>query len=233
MSTDTPQDRGPSPLAGPSECLSDPLPADPMPTFRRWFHEAAQFGGMPNPSAMSLATVDAAGRPSVRTLLCKGFTDDGRLEFYTNRQSPKGNQLRAHPWASMLFHWDFAGRQVRFDGPVEPLSDAESDAYFRTRPWGRQIGAWASDQSQPIGSRAELEAKIREAMERFGLDPASPPPAEAPAEIPRPEYWGGYRLVAERVELWVAQLARLHDRAEWRRVLTPSPGPWQATRLQP
>lgn len=204
-----------------------------MPTFRRWFHEAAQFGGLPNPSAMTLATVDGAGRPAARTLLCKGFTDDARLDFYTNRQSRKSEDLRANPRAAILFHWDFAGRQARFDGPVQPLSDAENDAYFRSRPWGRQIGAWASDQSRPIGSRADLERRIREVMLRFGLDPASPPPADAPAEIPRPPHWGGYRLVAERVELWVAQLARLHDRAEWRRTLEPAPGPWQATRLQP
>src|SRR5690606_18116901 len=188
---------------------------------------------VPNPNAMTLATVTPDGRPAARIVLCKAFADDASVDFYTNRRSRKGLDLTAHPVASLLFHWDHAGRQARFDGQVALVPDAESDAYFASRPWPRRLGAWASDQSQPIESRAALEAKVRTLMERFGLDPDNPPPPDAAVEIPRPEHWGGYRLRAERVELWAAQGARLHDRAEWRRALAAPPGPWQARRLQP
>jgi pyridoxamine 5'-phosphate oxidase len=106
---------------------------------------------------MTLATADASGRPAARIVLCKGFGESGTIDFYTNRRSRKGRDLAERAWACALFHWDHAGRQARFDGPVETLSDAESDAYFQSRPWPRRLGAWASDQSQPIASRAALD----------------------------------------------------------------------------
>src|SRR5690606_33388746 len=114
--------------------------------------------------------------------------------------------------------------------PVEQLSDAESDAYFASRPWPRRLAAWVSEQSQPIPSRGDLEAKVREMMSHFGVNPDDPPAPDAEVEIPRPAWWGGYRLAADRVELWAAQGARLHDRAEW---LRTTAGPWEARRLQP
>ncbi len=204
-----------------------------MPLFRQWFDEAARAGDTPNPNAMTLATIDPEGRPAARIVLCKGFGPEASLDFYTNRRSRKGADLAANPVAALLFHWDHAGRQARFDGPVTQLSDAESDAYFQSRPWPRRLGAWASDQSQPIASRAALEQKVRDLMARFGLDPDNPPAPDTAVEIPRPAHWGGYRLLADRVELWASQGARLHDRAEWRRTLSPVPGPWRAARLQP
>lgn len=222
-----------SPLEVPASGLPDPLPADPMPLFGAWFDQAMAAGQTPSPNAMTLATVTPEGRPAARIVLCKAFADDGSIDFYTNRRSRKGLDLAAHPVASLVFHWDHAGRQARFDGTVTLVPDAESDAYFASRPWPRQLGAWASEQSQPIESRAVLEDRVRALMERFGLDPDNPPPPEAPVEIPRPEYWGGYRLLADRVELWAAQGARLHDRAEWRRSLGARPGRWEARRLQP
>jgi pyridoxamine 5'-phosphate oxidase len=222
-----------SPLEVPEGGLPDALPADPMPLFGAWFDQAMAAAAVPNPNAMTLATVSPEGRPAARIVLCKAFADDASVDFYTNRRSRKGLDLAAHPVASLLFHWDHAGRQARFDGPVSLVPDEESDAYFVSRPWPRRLGAWASDQSEPIESRAALEDKVRALMQRFGLDPDNPPAPDADVEIPRPEHWGGYRLLAERVELWAAQGARLHDRAEWRRTVVPAITAWRSQRLQP
>lgn len=237
MSTGDPQshrarrgDPPASPLQVPESGLPDPLPADPMPLFAAWLEQAVEAQATPNPNAMTLATVTPGGRPAARIVLCKQFGPEGSVDFYTNRRSRKGGDLAAHPVASLLFHWDHAGRQARFDGPVQQLSDAESDAYFASRPWPRRLGAWVSEQSQPIPSRGAMEAKVREMMAHFGVDPDDPPAPDAAVEIPRPDWWGGYRLVADRVELWAAQGARLHDRAEW---LREASGPWEARRLQP
>jgi pyridoxamine 5'-phosphate oxidase len=233
VSTAAPHDPPAGPLEGLESGLADPLSDDPTPIFRRWFREAVQTRATPNPNAMTLATVDADGHPCARIVLCKGASDDGTIDFYTNRRSRKGVELAARARACAVFHWDHAGRQVRLDGPVIELSDAESDAYFQSRPWPRRLGAWASAQSEPIASRADLESKVRQCMVRFGLDPDRPPPMDGVVESPRPPHWGGYRLVAESVELWASHGARLHDRAVWRRDLGPPAGPWQAMRLQP
>jgi pyridoxamine 5'-phosphate oxidase len=229
--------------------LPEPLPEDPFPLLGAWYEEAHLRAAQPNPNAMTLATIepDARGglRPSARVVLCKTIEEArGVLVFYTNTRSAKGRALAANPHAAAVMHWDALARQVRVEGPVTRTSDAESDAYFRTRPWARQVGAWASEQSEPIESRGALQARLEAAMRRFGIDPANPPPPEVTLPIPRPPHWGGYRLWAERVELWVGSVARLHDRAVWTRALSPAhdeagaaayvpQGPWRATRLQP
>lgn len=180
-----------------------------------------------NWGAMALATVDPHGRPSARMVICRGFDPvAGWLVFYTDRESEKGKALAAHPRASVVFHWDGHERQVRVDGPVTLAPDADSDAYWNSRPRDARLAAIASDQSKPLGSRAELLAKVAGAGKRFEGD------------VPRPPRWGGYRIWVERVELWVGQPFRIHDRACWTRALRAGPdgftgGPWSATRLQP
>jgi pyridoxamine 5'-phosphate oxidase len=176
---------------------------------------------------MTLATVDADGRPSARMVICRGLdARAGWFVFYTDGGSPKGRALEVNPRAALVFYWEPLERQVRIDGPVMRVSDAETDAYWDSRPVDARLAAMASEQSRPIASRAALLAKLEETARRFG------------AETPRPERWIGYRVWAERIELWVGQPARLHDRALWTRVLDPAAteftgGPWRATRLQP
>lgn len=214
--------------------LPEDLPADPMPLLKRWFDEAAERRIQDNPNAMSLATVDPDGRPSVRIVLCKGFeVDPGAIVFYSNRMSRKGQALAATPRAAINFFWDPLGRQAIVEGPVAHVSEAESDAYFRSRPLESRIGAWSSDQSRPIGSRDALLAKTQEVMDRFGVRAG-----DESAKIPRPPHWGGYRIWAERVELWVSGPGRVHDRAAWSRELRKTSGAfeggdWSRTRLQP
>jgi pyridoxamine 5'-phosphate oxidase len=159
-------------------------------------------------------------------VLCQGIdAASGSLVFYTHRDSPKGLDLAAHPRAALCFFFGPQKRQVRIAGPVVLASDAESDRYFASRPRDAQIGAWASQQSRPIASRAELRRRVREVEARF---------AETPA-VARPPHWGGYRLQAESVELWISGPARLHDRGRWTRDLADRlrPGPWRGERLQP
>lgn len=224
--------RGVDPNAG---LLGDPLPSDPFPLFAAWLAEAFERGVQDEPGAFALATADAAGRPSLRMLLCRAVdVHGGAIVFYTNRESRKGRELEARPRAAAVFHWGGLGRQVRLEGPVTHASDAESDAYFATRPAEAQLGAWASPQSAPIVSRAQLEREVDEASQRFGAtrDP------QRPAAIPRPPHWGGYRLHAEHVELWVSRRGRLHDRGLWTRVLEADGGgfrggPWDVDRLAP
>ena len=230
------------PLDG--EFLPDPLPSDPFPLFRDWFDLAQKRKDQPNPNALTLATVDPAGLPSARIVLCKGIdTLSGHIVFYTNERGRKGRELLATRRAAAVFHWDHQDRQVRLEGPVLRSPAAESDAYFASRAWLSRLGAWASDQSEPIATRAELERKLEATMRRFGLDPAHPPARDAIVNIPRPPHWGGFRLYAERVEFWCAGAGRLHDRARWTRTLRPdapaAPSsfipatPWSVTRLQP
>jgi pyridoxamine 5'-phosphate oxidase len=217
----------------PGEHLPDELPLDPMHLCRLWFDEAHAKKVQPNPNAMSLATLDPPPHSglSVRTVLCKELdTAGGSVVFYTNYTGRKAAALEANPIAAALFHWDTLDRQIRIEGPVMRTSAAESDAYFATRPWESQIGAWSSEQSRPIASRAALRDRVAETIMRFGLSEGK--------GIPRPPHWGGYRLWAERVELWVAGEARIHDRAMWTRTLIRSGGgyrggAWSATRLQP
>jgi pyridoxamine 5'-phosphate oxidase len=219
----------------PGELLPEPLPAAPFALLRAWFEEAMTRRMQPNPNAMTLATLEADGRIGARVVLCKEIDSrQGAVVFYTNYASPKGEALQRHPYASVVFHWDHFDRQVRLEGPVVEVPAEESDAYFATRPWESRIGAWASEQSRPIGSRHELLAKVRETMVRFGLDPARPPEAGAVVNIPRPPHWGGFRLRADRVELWVSGPGRIHERALWQRDAAASGEVlWTAQRLQP
>jgi len=180
-------------------------PASPLEAFRPWWEAAHQRLTVPNPNAMSVATVDPDGRPSVRIVLCRGFDERG-LVFYTNRQSRKGLALSAHPAACCNFHWDGLDRQVRVDGRVTLTTDAASDAYWVSRPRESRISAAASRQSQPVASRAELEQAVRsvEAAHRDG-------------EVPRTAHWGGYRVALDQVEFWQGHRHRLHDRIRYTR----------------
>lgn len=205
--------------------LPEPLPSDPLPLVERWLADAT--ASVRAAMAMALATVDPDGRPSARMVICRGFdVEAGWLVFYTDRRSRKAHALAAHPRASLVFYWEALERQIRIDGPIVEAPDADSDAYWNTRPIDARIAAIASDQSQPIASREALLAKVEAARARFGDTPE------------RPHRWGGYRVWADTIELWVSQPARVHDRATWSRSLTPAPGgftggPWHSTRLQP
>ena len=210
------------------DSLHDPLPERPWELLERWLEEAKERSGQKNPGALVVATADADGLPDARFVLLRGLdTDAGHLVFFTNRKSAKGRQLEGRPLAAALLHWDALGRQARFRGPVVPSPDAESDAYFARRPRASQIAAWASQQSEPLESRARLLEQMEEQAARFGgLDGDEP--------VPRPPHWGGYRLQADEVELWVSAEARTHDRARWTRARPGDPtSPWTVGRLQP
>ncbi len=224
-----------------TETLPEPLPADPLELASQWLAQARIDAAQPNPNAMVLATADDKGQPSARVVLCKDIVPrTGHIVFYTNYQSRKGRDLRKNPRAAIVFHWDYRHRQVRAEGLVEPLTDAENDAYFRTRPWQSRIGAWASRQSEPIGSRAQLGSNLAESAHRFGIDyggPGTREPEDVAVEIPRPPYWGGFRLEVDAIELWVEGEFRIHDRARWTRdrsrTAPEAPPRWSVTRLQP
>jgi pyridoxamine 5'-phosphate oxidase len=172
---------------------------DPFELFRAWFAEART--AEPNdPEAMALATADADGRPSARMVLLKGVDERGFV-FYTNREGRKAADLAANPNAALLFHWKSLRRQVRVEGPVSLVSDAESDAYFASRSRDSQLGAWASDQSRPLDSRETFEARFEAMRARFDGGP-----------VPRPPHWGGYRVTPERIEFWIDRAHRLHER---------------------
>lgn len=221
------------------ETLPDPLPENPLRLAADWLEQARIDCAQPNPNAMVLATVDGAGQPSARIVLCKDIDPAaGWIRFYSNYRSRKGRELQANPRAAVVFHWDHRGRQIRAEGRVVELSDADNDAYFQTRPWQSRLGAWASRQSEPVESRSALLAAIRAAAHRFGipyLGPGDKEPATIAATIPRPAHWGGYRLQVEAVELWVEGEFRIHDRARWTRDLSAAGlgGEWTAARLQP
>ena len=188
---------------------------------------------------MVLATVDADGQPSARVVLCKDIDPAGaNVVFHTNYLSRKGRELAANPRAAVVFHWDHRHRQVRAEGSVAPLSDAENDAYFRTRPWQSRLGAWASQQSQPVESRGALQRAVAAAALKFRIawhGPGSDEPAGLSVEIPRPAHWGGFRLTVNAIELWCEGEFRIHDRARWTRTRSaPGMAPtWSVTRLQP
>lgn len=201
----------------------DPLPANPIPVVQRWLAEAFETRAQENPHAVALATVDPDGRPSVRMVLCNHIDPDrGAFTMYTNRESRKGRAVEHEPRAALAFHWP--GRQVRVEGRVERTPDDRSDAYFSSRPLEARLGAWASQQSEPVESRAALEKALAAARERFGATREEDP-------VPRPPYWGGLTMVAETVELWASRVGRVHDRAVWRR--DPPGDDWLVTRLQP
>jgi pyridoxamine 5'-phosphate oxidase len=228
----------PAPKTHWTETLPDPLPGDPLGVAAAWLEQARIDAAQPNPNAMVLATVDGRGQPSARVVLCKDIEPaSGSVIFYTNYLSQKGRELAANPRAALVFHWDHRHRQVRAEGQVTPLSGAENDAYFQTRPWQSRLGAWASAQSQPVDSRAELGRKVVAAAQRFGIPyggPGTPEPEGIGVDVPRPEHWGGFRLGVEAMELWVEGEFRIHDRARWTRDRTASGAPrWTVTRLQP
>jgi pyridoxamine 5'-phosphate oxidase len=225
-----------------TETLPDPLPANPLIVAAQWLAQAGADAAQPNPNSMVLATVDSRGYPSARVVLCKEInTRPGFILFYTNYQSRKGRELEANGRAAVVFHWDHRHRQVRAEGQVEPLSDTENDVYFRTRPWQSRLGAWASEQSQPVESRQALAGAVAATARRFGIPyggPGTAEPDDVAVEVPRPAHWGGFRLYADAVELWAEGEFRIHDRARWTRSLpdrrnADSDPPWSVTRLQP
>ncbi|WP_322515782.1 pyridoxamine 5'-phosphate oxidase [Rhodopseudomonas palustris] len=191
---------------------------NPFELFAEWFAEAN--GSEPNdPNAMALATVDSDGLPDVRMVLMKGYDTDGFV-FYSHIASQKGRELAATPKAALLFHWKSLRRQVRIRGAVTPVTEAEADAYFATRPKQAQIGAWASKQSQPLESRFAFEQAIAKVAARYLI-----------GEVPRPPGWSGWRITPSRFEFWHDRPFRLHDRIEFSRD-TPA-HPWTKTRLYP
>jgi pyridoxamine 5'-phosphate oxidase len=189
---------------------------EPLLLFRDWLSHAMK-AGIPEPNAMTLATVGADGRPSCRPVLIKDYDDRG-IVWYTNYGSRKGRDLEAHPYAALQFHWVEQERVVRIEGVVEKVSAEESDAYFVTRPLASRIGAWASPQSQVIDGRGTIVARVAEFGLKLGLHP------------PRPPHWGGYRLRPEYWEFWQGRSSRLHDRIAYR--LQPD-GTWLRQRLAP
>ena len=191
------------------------LDDDPVAQLQAWHAEARE--AVPQADAMTLATADPDGRPSARVVLLRGIDERG-LAFFTNRTSRKGDELRENPRAAVVLHWWELGRQVRVEGAVEEIGEAESAAYWSSRPRASQIAGWASPQSQPLTVRSDLDARVAEAEAQF-----------AGAEVPLPAFWGGYRVVPESVEFWMHQESRLHDRFRYVRA---GEG-WRRERLAP
>ncbi|HEX8480746.1 MAG TPA: pyridoxamine 5'-phosphate oxidase [Allosphingosinicella sp.] len=189
---------------------------DPHALFEELLAEA-RLSEPNDPTAMALATADGAGRPSVRMVLMKGHDERGFV-FYTNLDSRKGGELAANPAAALLFHWKSLRRQVRIEGPVQPVAEAEAEAYFATRGRDSQIGAWASDQSRPLDARSIFEARFEEARRRF-----------EGGDVPRPPRWSGWRVAPERIEFWSDRAHRLHER----RLFTRGAAGWSEGLLYP
>ncbi len=192
------------------------LAPDPIEQFRRWFGEAIA-AGLHEPNAMTVATSTPDGRPSARVVLLKGFDERGFV-FYTNHEGRKGRELEENPYCALVFYWGELERQVRIEGRASRVPGEESDAYYESRPRGSRLGAWASAQSREVGDRATLEEGLRSLEAEYeGRD------------VPRPPFWGGYRVEPEAVEFWQGRENRLHDRLVYRR----APGGWEVVRLQP
>jgi len=189
---------------------------DPMALFHTWFQEAIK-GGIYLPESMALGTATPDGKPSVRLVLLKGYDEKG-LVFFTNYESRKAAELDANPEATLVFHWAILQRQIRLEGSVERITPAESEAYFHSRPRGSQIGAWASKQSARLGTRAELEDRVKKYEAEF-----------KGGEVPLPPFWGGYRLRPQSMEFWQGRASRLHDRIKFNR----TGDSWRLLRLYP
>jgi len=199
-----------------SEVFDAQLGNDPTALFQNWFQEAID-AGLQEPSAMSLATLDADGHPDARMVLLKGVDERGFV-FYTNLGSPKARALLQEPWAALCFYWDKIDKQIRVRGRAHRVSDDEADAYFATRPRLSQIGAWASRQSRPMRGYFELEAEVAKTVVRFGV-----------GEVPRPPFWSGFRVVPEQIEFWKQKPFRRHERI----LYTRAAGIWQKQWLYP
>lgn len=223
--------------------LPKELPSDPMTWVEDWLNEAFDKKVQRNPHSMACVTVNEDSRPAARMVLCKEIVaDPGYVVFYTNYKSDKARHLAGNPHVALVFHWDALGRQVRIEGEAVRSPAAESDAYFASRDWVSQIGAWGSDQSSPLASHSALVAQIRKRAIKLGVSAAKNlheiTASDRPV-IPRPPHWGGFRVWARRVELWIEGRDRIHDRARWERNLermdddTFSTGEWTSTRLQP
>lgn len=204
----------------PSELTFSDFPdaAEPLRPFEAWMAEA-QASEPRDPDAIALATVDADGMPNVRMVLLKGWSAEGFV-FYTNRESAKGRELEGQGKAALVLYWKSLGRQVRVRGPVSPVTTAESDSYFASRPRGAQVGAWASRQSRPLQDRAELQAAVTRVEAQY-----------EDADVPRPPHWIGYRIAPLYVEFWQEQTFRLHDRIVFARAALDQP--WTRSRLYP
>jgi pyridoxamine 5'-phosphate oxidase len=202
---------------GLGELLEDQVDADPVQQFGVWLAQATE-AGLHEPNAMVLATVDADGKPSARTVLLKGLDERG-LVFYTNQQSRKADDLAANPACALVFPWHAMERQVRIEGVASKLPADEVDAYFASRPRGSQLGAWASQQSQPVDSREELDLQYSSYERQWPEG----------TEISTPYFWGGYRIEPVAFEFWQGRTGRLHDRLQYKR----SGDTWQLQRLQP
>jgi len=222
--------------------LPNPLPSDPLRFVADWLAEATEQKVQPNPNAMTLATV-ANGQPAARIVLCKGIVSDpGYVVFVSNYHSRKGRELEHNPRAAAVMHWDDLHRQVRLEGVIQKAPAAHSDELHQIRPWQSRLGAWASQQSQPVSGRAQLLAQLQARAAEFHTPPVGPDEnaadRNAVVSIPRPPHWGGYYFYIDRVELWVEGEYRIHDRAEYRRTLDITSsgvhvGAWNCQVLQP
>ena len=219
------------------------LPSDPMRWAKAWLDEAVEKAVQRNPNSMTAITVNEKGQPSGRVVLCKDFvTDPGFVVFYTNYESDKARHLKTNNQIALVFHWDGFGRQVRLEGEAVRSPAKESDAYFRSRDWGSQLGAWGSDQSSPLESRAALIAQVAKRAVQLGVGAAKNLKSIANSDRPviqRPPHWGGFRVWPRRMELWIEGTDRIHDRARWERSLVRNDddsftvGEWTGARLQP
>lgn len=225
------------------QALPDQLPDDPMHWADAWLKEATSAKIQRNANSMTLVSLSSDGQPSARVVLCKEFVPEpGYLVFYTNYNSAKARHLGDNPRCAALIHWDAFGRQIRIQGIAVRSPADESDAYFATRDWGSQLGAWGSDQSEEIDSREALVNQIQERGQALGLNLKDGTQSLQGDEIPqiaRPPHWGGFRIWADSIELWIEGQDRIHDRARWKRELVRSDkhmfttSRWTGTRLQP